>query len=385
MNKLGRQASDHIIKSLMAHGFEAFYVGGAVRDYVRGAASSDIDIATSARPEEVERIFERTVDVGIEFGTVLVIVDGEPFEVTTYRHHSPTAKDRLKEDLRRRDFTMNALAYTIDGKLIDFFEGERDIREKQIRAVENPEMRFIEDPLRILRACRFLSTFGYSIEASTKQAIIKTAPHLRGMAPERLKKEFDKLLTGVYVKEALGLIIKTGIQRVLPQFPKRLSLLQQMGSFSTSSEGWAYLFIEGDNQLQEFVKAYALSNDEKSFIQAVQQAFNKGLEQSFTRSEMYQYEAAVLSFVDQLYGAKYNRPVEKTIEDWQMEKAKLPIQSKKDLAVTGKDLMEWLGIQQGPWVGDWMTRIEQAVLHEHIPNKQQAIKEWFIREFNTER
>lgn len=385
MHKLGTVASDRVIEILVEHGHKAYYVGGAVRDFVRGTASFDIDIATSATPVQIQSIFPRTVDVGIEFGTVLVLMDEEPFEVTTFRHDTSTEKRTLREDLKRRDFTMNALAYTIDGKLIDFFEGKNDIEAKQIRAVDNPEARITEDPLRILRACRFMSTFQYTIESVTKQAMINHREGLQQVAKERLKQELDKLFIGRNVQEALQFILSTDIGKTLPCFPVQLPLLSSMIPFRSASEGWAYIAIEGKTSANNLAKAYALSNEEKSFIQDVQEAHALRSIKPFTIDEIYRYSSAVLYFVEGWYAAQHGSSENYTMTYWQTQKANLPIQSKKDLVVTGKHLIEWATTKQGRWVGEWMTKIERAVLHEQLPNDEQVIKEWFIHEFNSER
>lgn len=385
MNKLGTPASQRILQTLIDHGYEAYYVGGAVRDFVRGTASADIDIATSATPQEVQKLFPRTVDVGIEFGTILVIIDGTPFEVTTFRNDALSGRPTLKEDLRRRDFTMNALAYTIDGTLIDYFEGEHDIHAQKIRAVDDPHARMMEDPLRILRACRFMATFQYEIEAGTLKAMQKEANRLQQVAPERMKQEMDRLLMGSHAKEALHLIVTSAIGNALPLFPKKLPMLAYMTPFTSSHEGWAYLCLAGDIHATVLAKAYVLSNEEKSFIQVVEHAFQRRTEDVFTIKDIYQFEADVLFIAEKLYKAYKGERTTCTVQYWQHQKQALPIQSKQELVVNGKDLLQWTNNQQGRWVGDWMTKIEQAVLHGECPNDEQVIKEWFIREFNIER
>ena len=166
---------------LEKRGHEAVFVGGAVRDYVLGKPAKDIDIATSAEPDEVKAVFPIYGGCGIAHGTVLVILSGEPIEVTTYRTEGQYTDHRrpdevhfvksLRDDLLRRDFTMNALAMTKDGELIDLFGGEADLDGQLIRAVGNPEDRFREDALRMLRAVRFSSVLDFDIEAETFQAI----------------------------------------------------------------------------------------------------------------------------------------------------------------------------------------------------------------------
>ena len=199
----GTEPSREVIRSLENAGYEAVFVGGAVRDYLLGKAATDIDIATSAEPEEVKALFPMTVDIGTAHGTVLVLMNGEPIEVTTYRTEGTYTDHRrpdevrfvksLQEDLRRRDFTMNALAMTKEGELIDLFGGKADMADRVIRAVGNAGDRFNEDALRMFRAVRFTAVLGFDIEDQTCKAICDHAEQIRYISVERLKAEMDKL------------------------------------------------------------------------------------------------------------------------------------------------------------------------------------------------
>lgn len=193
-----------IIDALNRHGFEAFAVGGCVRDTLLGREPGDWDITTSAHPEQVKHIFKHTIDTGIAHGTVTVMKHHVGYEVTTYRidgeyedgRHpkSVTFTSSLKEDLRRRDFTINAMAYHHETGIIDEFGGMEDLRSGVIRCVGNPIDRFQEDALRILRAIRFCAQLGFSIEERTKEAIRSVAPNLAKVSKERIQMELTKLL-----------------------------------------------------------------------------------------------------------------------------------------------------------------------------------------------
>ena len=182
---LGSNQSRMVISQLNAAGYEAVFVGGAVRDFLLGKEPKDIDIATVATPEQVKSVFANTVDLGAEHGTVLVIESGEPIEVTTYRTEGTYTDKRrpdkvqfvtsLKEDLRRRDFTINALAMTLTGEIIDPFGGRTDLKAGVIKAVGNPIERFTEDALRIVRGVRFVSTLGFAMNEETKNAMCELA------------------------------------------------------------------------------------------------------------------------------------------------------------------------------------------------------------------
>ena len=193
-----------IINNLQLHGYEAFAVGGCVRDSILCRKPEDWDITTSARPEEIKRLFRRTVDTGIEHGTVTVMIGREGFEVTTYRvdglyEDSRHPKDvtftaSLEEDLRRRDFTINAMAYNDEVRLVDVFGGMRDLNHHLIRCVGDPMERFSEDALRILRAVRFSAQLAFPIEKNTAQAVRELAPTLKNISAERIQVELVKLL-----------------------------------------------------------------------------------------------------------------------------------------------------------------------------------------------
>lgn len=170
-----------IIEKLEEAGYEAYFVGGAVRDLLIGREIADVDIATSATPIEMKAIFSKTVDVGIEHGTILILLKGEAYEVTTYRAESTYSDFRrpdevrfirhLKEDLQRRDFTMNSIAMDKNGELIDPFAGREAIKNREIKTVGSSEERFNEDALRMMRALRFKSQLGFLLEEGTYDAL----------------------------------------------------------------------------------------------------------------------------------------------------------------------------------------------------------------------
>ena len=220
--------AEKILRVLENQGFEAFIVGGCVRDSILGRRPDDWDITTSARPEQVKALFRRTVDTGLKHGTVTVLMDKESYEVTTYRIDGEYEDGRhpkevaftasLEEDLKRRDFTINAMAYHPDRGLVDLFHGMDDIRAEIIRCVGNPLERFGEDALRILRAVRFSAQLGFSIEEETRKGIEKLAPNLKLVSAERIQTELVKLLVSPHPDYFLT-AYETGITRqFLPEF-----------------------------------------------------------------------------------------------------------------------------------------------------------------------
>lgn len=199
------EKAEQILHTLHKNGYEAYVVGGCVRDSILGREPGDWDITTSASPERVKRLFPRTVDTGIEHGTVTVLEDGEAFEVTTYRIDGIYEDCRhpkevvftsdLLEDLKRRDFTINAMAYSRESGLVDAFGGLEDMKNRRIRCVGDPAERFSEDALRMMRAVRFAAQLGFSVDAGTEEAIRAMAPNLARISAERIQTELVKLLT----------------------------------------------------------------------------------------------------------------------------------------------------------------------------------------------
>ena len=213
-----------IINNLQMHGYEAFAVGGCVRDSILAKRPEDWDITTSAKPEEIKKLFRRTVDTGIEHGTVTVLIGKDSFEVTTYRidgsyEDSRHPKEviftnRLEEDLRRRDFTINAMAYNDEVRLVDVFGGMKDLNHHLIRCVGNPKERFSEDALRILRAVRFSAQLNFPIEPETADAIRELAPTLDHISAERIQAELVKLLVSPH-PEQIRDAYELGITKVI--------------------------------------------------------------------------------------------------------------------------------------------------------------------------
>lgn len=217
-----------IINTLNQAGFEAYAVGGCVRDSIMGRVPDDWDITTSADPQQVKKLFRRTIDTGIQHGTVTVMLQKTGYEVTTYRIDGEYEDNRhpkeviftksLEEDLKRRDFTVNAMAYHPGEGLVDLFDGIGDMEKKCIRCVGQAEERFSEDALRMMRGVRFSAQFGYRIEEQTREAIRKLRENLRNVSAERIRVELVKLLVSPH-PDYLRIACDLGITKViLPEF-----------------------------------------------------------------------------------------------------------------------------------------------------------------------
>ena len=393
----GTSASREVIATLESAGYEAVFVGGSVRDHLLGKTASDFDIATSATPDEVKGQFQTTFDIGIEHGTIVVLLEGEPIEVTTYRSENTNTStykkatadvpfvQSLHEDLKRRDFTMNAMALKLNGKLVDPFGGVADLQSRIIKAVDNAEDRFNEDPLRMLRAVRFSSVFGFDIELNTFTAIATKAEKIKQVSIERIKNEMDKIWTGSHSQKAIISLLTTGLADHLPLFPKDPQLLINSSPFVNAWEGWANIMLVGDYSVDKVVKAYKLSKKERFYLIDVRSAFMNRIERIYTNDDYYRFPQEVLVVAEKAFSAFHPEASSLNESEIAHAKAELPIHSKEDLAISGKNLLDWKNQRGGHWVGEWISKIESAILHGNVQNEVDDIKEWFLNEYTSEK
>lgn len=217
-----------VVKQLRAHGFQALYAGGCVRDRLLGVEPHDYDIATNARPEQVEALFPRTVPVGAQFGVILVLEQNEEIQVASFRGDGAYHDGRHPEsihftdaegDARRRDFTVNGLFYDpVEEKILDFVGGQDDLKTAFLRAIGDPSERFAEDKLRLLRAVRFATTLGFSIDPATWNAVKQWAPEIHAVSAERIREELSKILLSPNRVRGFDLLDESGLlQEILPE------------------------------------------------------------------------------------------------------------------------------------------------------------------------
>lgn len=423
-----------IIETLEAAGYEAYAVGGCVRDSILGREPNDWDITTSAKPDETKRLFARTIDTGIKHGTVTVMLDKEGFEVTTYRIDGAYEDSRhpkevtftasLEEDLKRRDFTVNAMAYNERTGLVDIFDGLADIEQKMIRCVGNAEERFTEDALRMLRAVRFSAQLGYEIEEETKQAIRRLSPQLNRISAERIQAELVKLVisphpdyfrtayeTGI-TKQILpefdicmetnqnnphhcytvGEHILHAMQETMPDKVLRLGMLfHDIGKPQTLStddkgithnKGHAELGekmtkkilrrLKFDNDTIDKVSKIVLYHDQEVGLtpSGVRRALNRMGEDIFVMLFEVQY-ADILAQSDYLREEKLQKLTYKK-EIYEGICQRKECLNLKDLAVTGSDLIA-LGIPAGRQIGEILNDLLDIVLEEPARNTREEL------------
>lgn len=388
-----------VLEKIWEAGFEAYYVGGSVRDRLLGLPVNDVDIATSAQPHEIKAIFKRTVDVGIEHGTILVLAEGSEYEITTFRTESTyhdfrrpdevTFVRSLNEDLKRRDFTMNAIAMDEAGQLKDPYGGLQDIESEIIRAVGNPHERFSEDALRMMRAVRFAGQLNFEIEAETLKSIKKNAPLLEKIAVERIQVEFEKLLTGKWRQEGLKAMISTELYRYCPGLDSQkeaiLALIEDKKRFENPESAWAFLIYQIDHynrassfKEKRFLVKWKLSN---KMINAVRTLYN-GLKKRVQNDEIDPLdifclgEQAALKIEDLMVHLGKPAKHEEVSACYQA----LTIHEKNELAITGHDIMQLSSTKAGPWLGEAMDYALKAVVYKEVSNTKEEIIEWLIDE-----
>lgn len=388
MTKQAWQAARQVMQAIEAAGYEAVIVGGAVRDYYLNKPSSDVDVATSALPTEVKAMFKQTVDVGIAHGTVLVLDAGEPIEVTTYRTESTYSDHRrpdevvfvrsLAEDMQRRDFTMNAMAINTKGELIDLYGGQRDLAAGVIRAVGQAEERFLEDALRMLRAVRFSSQLGFTIETETLAAMQKQAETITQIAAERVQVELSKLWCGAFVEQGVYALVKSQLAQYLPGSFQ--SADWQLVQTADRLVGWAYFCQLNADFEATLLQKYRCSNKDKAFVKQTLQAA-MSLTQGWTDWDYFSFDLEVLQAAYDM-AVWQQKPPNFSKEAIAERKQRLPIQHKRELVMTGQHLMQWSEKKRGPWLKDVLNQALHNVVAGTLQNNVDELKDWFIHEIN---
>ena len=380
--------AEWIIDNIRSHGYEAFIVGGCVRDAVLGRIPGDWDITTSAKPEQVKEIFGKTVDTGLKHGTVTIIKHGSGYEVTTYRidgeyldgRHPETVEftPDLREDLKRRDFTINAMAYSHETGIVDEFEGMEDLKRRVIRCVGCAKDRFTEDALRILRAVRFAAQLDFVIEDETYKAIAEIAPNLVHVSKERIQVELTKLLLSDH-PEKIWMVDATGIaEYVTPGFTEVFEReLESRNSMDPLKECWAgiaalpadkshrwagFLRHMTAEQAVKILRGLKLDNDTIGNVKNMITAFQAPLavdkveiRRLLSRVTEYQFLGAILRLFEEIKEAG-------------------DCVSLKQLAVNGGDLLA-KGLEKGKQIGDGLMYLLNLVLEKPELNKKDILLE----------
>lgn len=374
------------LKRLEDAGFEAYFVGGAVRDMILNKPIHDVDIATSAFPEEVKSLFDKTVDTGIQHGTVMILDYGEGYEITTFRTESTYTDFRrpdkvtfvrsLEEDLKRRDFTINALAMTHTGEIVDLFDGLVDLNKGIIRAVGDAEVRFTEDALRMMRALRFSAQLGFDIDLETQTALQKLAPNLEKIAVERIRVEFEKLLTGPLAAKSLQTAVDDRVIKYIPgdidlwDLSLIISDLNDNHAHSTRV-AWVHLLTRSELSVKEmnyFMRVWKMSHENAKAVTLIAPVARRI--KSISKFELYQvysYQEDLLEVLHLL------QTPQKIIQSVKQVFDTLPISKASELAINGGDLQIENLVQPGPKMGRVLKIVENAVVSGKIENTFESL------------
>ena len=367
----------NVLEKFNEAGYEAYFVGGCVRDYLLNDEFSDIDITTNALPDEVKQIFKKSIDTGIQHGTVTILVNGDSFEVTTFRteddyidHRTPEKVEfvsDLKEDLDRRDFTINAMALDSKGKLYDYHCGEEDLRNKIIKTVNNPNERFFEDALRMLRAFRFSSKLGFEIEENTLKAIKNNAELIKFVSIERIVNEFRKLLTGKGNKRSLELLLDSKLNNYIPF----LDEIFKITDFSNYTFCQSLYILSNLNDISfEKLKELKLSNKEIKQVKIYEKINKDFIGNVPLEIILYNYYIEDVAFI-----ASYSKYCDK--ED--LEKIKLPIESFNDIAITSMEIISIIDKPAGPWIKEIIKKLEEDIILSKIDNTRKDILDFLMK------
>jgi len=399
------EQATYIVETLIEHEYEAYWVGGFVRDTLLGRPTQDIDIATSAEPEQVMALFDRCKPTGLQHGTVLVIVEGIPFEVTTFRQESSYENYRrpaevtfiqdIQGDLGRRDFTMNAMAIDRSGTIIDPYGGQEDLRGGILRCVGDPFKRFGEDALRMMRCIRFAAEYRLTIDEVTWDALLKQASLLSHIAMERVRAELERIVMGNDAGRGLHLFVESGLFR---HFKSNISLnfelltkveQEQLTNWLSGIEEpdvrWALLLLllgtrsdEASNYLrtltfpnQSFTKISQILSFHEWYLGEMANPANSSNPALTLKLAAVKYGIIVtrqwleiITWVNELMIRRYPYPVDwqelaTQGEQWLLE---LPVVHLHDLKVTGSDLIK-AGCKPGPRIGQVLhSLLEEAAL-----------------------
>ena len=368
-----------IIDRLGDNGFEAYLVGGCVRDMLMDITPHDYDITTSAPPEIIPSLFKKTVPTGIKHGTVTVINGGFAAEVTTYRadgeyadHRRPksvTFVKSLKEDLARRDFTVNAIAYNENEGIKDFFGGKEDIKNKILRAVGNPEKRFTEDALRILRLFRFASVLGFTPETKTLKAALNCAPLLESISAERISAELRKSLNGENPAALKPLTDISGLRFIGIKNPDYSKILPLQGS-GLALFGFLYSSTDDLMAALNFLKP---SNKEKKLYENILTLLSLPFPQSKTEIKEMLFKTDLISVEKYLYfkSTYFGSNTENALSMLREILENGEPYRISDLKIGGKNLIN-MGIS-GEKIGETLEYLRQCVTADPALNRREIL------------
>lgn len=355
-----------ILKKINDNSYEAYIVGGFVRDYILGIDSNDVDIATSATPKAIKELFVDNVLPNDDYGSVIVIKNGIKFEITTFRRDINYADNRhpnkieyidnLEEDLLRRDFTINSICMDQNGKIIDLLNGIDDLKDKKIICIGDPEVRFEEDSLRILRAIRFATILNFELDESIILAIKNKKHLLKKLSYFRKKQELSKIFSSANRKRGMELLLEYGldIELEISNLVKALNITDLIGI-------WSVLNV---------VDIYPFSTTEKSLIVNVNNALRCDNLDQFS---LYKYGLYVNSVAGDIKGIKR--------KDITAVYNSLAIHKRSDINISGDEIIRILDSKPGEYLNDIYKDLEYEILYNRLENDKAKIVKYILRNY----
>lgn len=347
-----------ILKLIEENGFEAYIVGGCVRDHLMHKDTIDVDICTSATPKDLKNIFKKVILPKKKYGSVKLFINNIHFEITTFRkeenylnYRTPekvTYTDNLLVDLYRRDFTINTICMDKNGKIIDLLNGREDLDKKIIKMVGNPRYRLKEDVLRILRAIRFATVLDFELEENLKKYIIEYGHLLKKLSYTRKREELDKIFSSPNAKKGIKLILDLNLSEYL-----EINNLENVIITDNLIGIWAQLHVS-DN--------YNFQNNEINYISKIKELLNKDVLDNYN---LYNYGLYVSMIVGQIKGVD-RKEITKQYN-------KLQIKSKKDIKITTSEICEALNRKPGPFLKEIFKDIEYKIVSNELKNKKSLI------------
>jgi tRNA nucleotidyltransferase (CCA-adding enzyme) len=362
------EAALNLLKKITAKGYKAYIVGGFVRDYILGIESNDIDVNTNATPKELKEIFTDSCLPIEDYGSVTVMVKGIRFEITTFRREIKYIGNRkpieieyiddLEEDLKRRDFTINTICMDDTGKIIDLLGGEADIKNRLINTVGDPNNKFSEDALRILRAVRFATQLDFKLTEQVKKAITLNKDLLRRLSYNRKKEELDKIFASSNSDAGIKLLLDLGLDK-----PLELANLNKVTDSNNLIGIWAVLDV---------VDKYPFTNNEKELISNVKEVMKHNNLDPYI---LYRYGLYVNTVAGELKGLN-KKDISANYQD-------LIIHRRKDLDIDTDEIMKILERGPGNYLNTIYLDIEQEVLYRRLPNKKENIITYIVKKYGN--
>lgn len=354
-----------LLKEFTKNSYEAYIVGGFVRDYLLGIDSNDIDITTNATPKEIKRIFNDSCLPNDDYGSVIVMMQGIKFEITTYRKEIQYEYNRkpieikyvddLQTDLLRRDFIMNTICMDENGEIYDYFGGKTDLKKKIIRSIGSPYIKYNEDSLRILRAIRFATILNFNLSDNDLKAISETKYLVKNLSYYRKKNELDKIFNSPNRDMGIKLLLRFGLEKEL-NIPNLKDIL---GSSANNAIGvWSMLDVDD---------VYPFSKNESELIKKIKSAMK---EDNLDVQVLYKYGLFVNSCVGSIKGIDIKLITEKY--------NKLPIKSRNDINIDSTDIMNLLHKEPGEYLKNIYCDLEKSILYGKLDNENDKICNYIL-------